>query len=396
MRAEPKTILRFLLEYFDCIRDLFDAQTKDGTIRKEVLKLACETHGSDIQPQLLEYKILKQLNDDFEFRPVYYSFLEYLLNEFKPLLPETIEKYLGSINELFRKIKEGINGNKQILGNRIDDLSLEIREFLEAVEKNTVRLLSETRTLKSNVEKIDYSEKVQKASFWIEYYIVPLNKILDINHSESVANKLYDISEFANQKRLIFDDESLRLKFEKLYHQLLQTNDDLLRQSKVLTNELLPLIERIRTESAILTGWIEFLRNPYKIEVPPMLKTNRDNPYSPTMMLSTREFFEQFMEEEDMYLDGGAVNQEKWVFDKEHYKEKLTASLPMASFFDWCRNTLQADYQQMDSDKFFSLVGLLFEEDLALEFTDQEEYEYIELNDYTVKVPKVTVNYGVS
>src|SRR5690606_32930793 len=108
MRAEPKTILRFLLEYFDIIRDLFEAQSKDGNIRREVLQLTFESRGSDIQQQLLEYKILKQNGEDFEIRPVYFSFLEYLLNEFKPLLPEMIEKYLGSISELFRKIKEGV------------------------------------------------------------------------------------------------------------------------------------------------------------------------------------------------------------------------------------------------------------------------------------------------
>jgi hypothetical protein len=66
-----------------------------------------------------------------------------------------------------------------------------------------------------------------------------------------------EISEYANRRRLDFGDETNRSEFEKLYIQLIQTNTDLLRQSKILTNELLPLLERIRTESLILTGWIE-------------------------------------------------------------------------------------------------------------------------------------------
>jgi len=110
-------------------------------------------------------------------------------------------------------------------------------------------------------------EKKFRSIVRTEYYILPLNKILDVNHSESIANRLFDISEFANQKRLNFGDEALRLEFEKLYTQLIQTNDDLLFQSKTLVNELLPLVERIRTESLIITGWIEFLKNPYRLKL---------------------------------------------------------------------------------------------------------------------------------
>ena len=75
------------------------------------------------------------------------------MNEFRPLLPETIQKYEQSISILFRKIREGVSKDKLILGQRIGDLYNEIKEFSEAVEKNTIRLLNETRELKSNVEK---------------------------------------------------------------------------------------------------------------------------------------------------------------------------------------------------------------------------------------------------
>ena len=182
----------------------------------------------------------------------------------KPMLPETIEKYHTSIAELFRKIRENINGDKVTLSQRLNDLAIEVRSFYEMVERNTISLLQETRELKANVKKIDYREKIVRASRWIDEYIIPLNKILDINHSTSVANKLYEISEYSNKYRLNFDDENSRVQFEKLYFQLIQVNDNLLRQSKILTNELLPLIERIRTESIILTGWITYLKNPYK------------------------------------------------------------------------------------------------------------------------------------
>ena len=245
MKAEPRTILRFLLEYFDIITELYETQSKEGIITFEVLNQITEKHGFDIRIQLLEYKVLSNVNENFEIRTVYYNLIEFILSEFKPMLPETIEKYHGSIAELFRKIRENINGDKVILNHRINELGNEVRSFYEMVEKNTISLLNETRELKANVKKVDYREKIIRASRWIDEYIIPLNKILDINHSSSIANKLYDVSEFSNKYRLNFDDESTRVNFEKLYFQLIQVNDNLLRQSKILTNELLPLIERI-------------------------------------------------------------------------------------------------------------------------------------------------------
>ena len=191
MKAEPKTILRFLLEHYDAIAELFETQSNEGIIKFEVLNQIVTKHESDIRSQLIEYKILSPVNDNYEIRTVYYNLIEFILSEFKPMLPETIEKYHTSIAELFRKIRENINGDKVTLSQRLNDLAIEVRSFYEMVERNTQSLLQETRELKANVKKIDYREKIVRASRWIDEYIIPLNKILDINHSTSVANKLY-------------------------------------------------------------------------------------------------------------------------------------------------------------------------------------------------------------
>ena len=73
-------------------------------------------------------------------------------------------------------------------------------------------------------------------------------------------------------------------------------------QSKILTNELLPLIERIRTENLILTGWIEFLKNPYRISPPKLLKTDTDKPFSTKIYLNMKEYFDQFTLAEEAVL----------------------------------------------------------------------------------------------
>ncbi|MEI9808334.1 MAG: hypothetical protein WDO16_10955 [Bacteroidota bacterium] len=392
MRAEPKTILRFLLENFEALRDLFEIQSADGIVKKEILKTICEKYDSNIQYQLLDYKILHAINDDFEFHSVYLNLIEFVVSEFRPLLPETIEKYNTSISQLYQRIIEGIDGDKAILKVRVAELANEIRSFFELVERNTISLLKETRNIKANVDKIDYREKIIRASRWIDEYIVPLNRILDVNHSESVANRLYNIAQFVNSKRLSFSDEQLRLQFEQLYHLIISINDGLLRQSKTLTTELLPLIDRIRTESLILTGWIEFLDKPEKYDTPAILKPVKDFAYSENVYLNTKEFFEQFSKEEVVYLEEEETEKEKWIFNKRYYKNKLKENLPVDDFFGWCAETLAKEYKTIEVEKFFQIISLLFEQDLDPQVVETAYLIQIKTDKTTIRIPKITVN----
>ncbi len=391
IKAEPRTILSFIHTHFDVIRDLFNYQSTDGIITREVYDMICNKHGHTMNARLREYRVIRPIGSDYEMRDVYFKLMEFLLFEFKPLLPETIEKYKGSISDLFLKIRKYEQQDRDILQERIKNLSHQIREFVDLVERNAFRLLAESRDLKSNIERVDYRNKVHKASFWIDYYILPLNKILDVNHSESVANTLVGISEYANRKRLDFGDETLRSEFEKLYMQLIQTNTDLLRQSKILTNELLPLLERIRTESLILTGWIEFLRNPYKMETPPLLKGSRNMPYAKDMLYKVREFFEQFSTNEVVMFEETEADFDKWIFDREAFMVKLRSQMPVNDFFTWCYKTLNKDFENIETEKFFALTALLFDEALQIDFPKKDERVDIETTTSKLSVPKIKV-----
>jgi hypothetical protein len=391
IKAEPRTILSFLHANFDVVKDLFSYQIADGLITKEVYDMLIQKHGHTMNIRLREYRVIRSLGSDYEMRDVYFKLMEFLMFEFKPLLPETIEKYKGSISELFLKIRKYENQDRDILQERIKNLSHQVREFVDLVERNTFRLLAETRELKSNIDRIEYREKVQKASFWIEYYILPLNRILDVKHSESVTSTVLDVSEYANRRRLDFQDETIRMEFEKLYGQLIQTNTDLLRQSKVLVNELLPLLERIRTESLILTGWIEFLRNPYKMDTPPLLKGSRTMVYAKDMLYKVREFFEQFSVSDYVTLEDGVVDFDKWIFDRDLFKGNLTKSLPVNDFFSWCYKELQKDFQDIETDKFFALCGLLFDGDLQIEFPKKAERVTLTTTTSSISLPKIKV-----
>lgn len=224
-----------------------------------------------------------------------------------------------------------------------------------------------------------------------------MNNILDINHSDSITNKLFDISNYVNIRRLNFDDELLRLQFEKTYNFLVQTNDDLLRQSKLLTNELLPLIERIRTESIILTGWIEFLKAPNKAPLPKVFKVERVYPYSNDMYMNAQEYLEQFAIDETIFLEDPKMTSDKWVFNKDLYKAKMMDNLPIDSFFEWCGLTLRTDYEKIETDKFFALTALLFEEGIVIELENSSDRQLIHTNQMTLRVPKLKINrYGIS
>ncbi|MCC6720710.1 MAG: hypothetical protein IT243_00795 [Bacteroidia bacterium] len=66
---------------------------------------------------------------------------------------------------------------------------------------------------------------------------------------------------------------------------------------ETLTNELLPLIERIKTESQYLRGFHHYLtnRNCYKgIEPSRIFVPTRDNIYNKFVYENTKEYFEQF------------------------------------------------------------------------------------------------------
>ncbi|HAA01381.1 MAG TPA: hypothetical protein DCD96_07005, partial [Flavobacteriales bacterium] len=105
LKAEPRTILYFIWNHFDLLNELFVEQMEKGYIRDTSLRNIVSKYEFDVRDKLSEYKILRSINDDFEIRPVIFQLIEFVQNEFKPVLPETIEKYGFSILSLFRKIK---------------------------------------------------------------------------------------------------------------------------------------------------------------------------------------------------------------------------------------------------------------------------------------------------
>lgn len=394
IKSEPKSILQFMANHYDLLRDLFDIQVKNDIITKEALNICLENYDKNIQTQLTEYQILVEQNDDFAFNEPYLILFEYIHQQFKPLLPEEIEHFGQSIRTLFLKIKEGINDDKNILLERIEALSNQIKKFTNAVVNNTKSLLTESKELKANYKKIDYQEKIHKARYLIENYISPLNTILDVNHSQSIYNELLNVSQFSNIKRFDYRDESIRREFEKLYHLLRQVGKDLNTQSVILTNELLPLIERIKTESQYLRGFHHYLNNGncYKgIEPPRIFVSTRDNIYNRFVYENTKEYFEQFKNEAELIIVEAAQQTNDWLFDKSKYKETLNKNLPVEDFFKWCESSIKQESENFSFDNFFMVTSLLFEDDYEVTVNKQGNKITVSNDESELIMPKLTI-----
>jgi hypothetical protein len=386
-KSEPKTILQFLATHFDF-------QLRNEVIPNSHVTAALKEFGSDIENQLFEHKFLVDHNDDYVINEPYFVLFEFVLQQFKPLLPEEIEKFGQSIRNLFLKIKEGINEDKNILLDRIEALSNEIRGFRNAVTNNTISLLNESRELKANTRKIDYQEKVQKARYLIDYYINPLNTILDIDHSQSIYNELLAVSQFSNNRRFDYSDEGIRRQFEKLYNLLRQVVKDISQQSTILTNELLPLLDRIRTESEYLQGFHLYLENMncYKgIKPPKLFNTTRDNPYNPYIYENTKAYLEQFKNEADVFIEEEANDLDQWIFDKNEYKSQLNSKLPVTDFFTWCKEAIEEDKKDFDIQSYFMVTSLIFEEEYDIELDHDQRSISLETKKAEFIMPKFNI-----
>src|SRR5690606_15164559 len=308
---------------------------------------------------------------------------------------EEIEKFGQSIRTLFLNIKDGISNDKNILLDRIEALSNEIKKFRNAVTNNTISLLNESRELKANTRKIEYQEKVQNARYLIDYYIIPLNTILDINHSQSIYNELLAISKFSNEKRFDYSDESIRRQFEKLYNLLRQVVKDVSQQSTILSNELLPLLDRIKTESEYLQGFHMYLTNMncYKgIKPPQLFTTSRDNLYNPFIFENTKEYFEQFKNEVDVFVEEDPNVAEQWIFNKSEYKSELNSKLPVTDFFSWCRDAIESENKDFGIDDYFMVTSLIFEEDYEVEQDYETENISLKTNKGEFIMPKLKIS----
>ena len=110
------------------------------------------------------------------------------------------------------------------------------------------------------------------------------------------------------------------------------------------------------------------------------------------MYFNALEYVQEYMQNNDIYLEDTALGAgDKWIFNKELYREQLMKELPMPNFFDWAGRTLRGEYQDIETEKFFSLSTLLFEDDIELEFDPTADRQVIRTTEMNLRVPKIKI-----
>lgn len=327
MRASGQTIINYFAENFVFLEELFNFSKKDNFfIANEVLINRCNAKNVNVK-KLEEYKIVKPLADgNYELNKRFTDFIAFLIDDFRLDLPESIKKYQNSIEEIYTQITlDNLTLNKQKTTNQIIELSNglmnEIQEFGLQIEANTNQLFAETTEIAKNKDKLDYADRIRKATDLIENYIKPLNDILSKEHTNSFVKQLGRISDFANLQRHEQTDIGLLNQFQRLYQRILNINESILKNSSIMAKDVTPLIDRLRTENEIMKGVETFLLNAKRGKIEQKvclseLKSKRSrNVYAKSFELSAKNVFEILKKREPVNLSNSQLieQQDLWM-----------------------------------------------------------------------------------
>jgi len=133
-----------------------------------------------------------------------------------------------------------------------------------------------------------------------------------------------------------------------------------------VTRELLPLIERLQTESEILSGWLYFLERPFLHQVPVMPARRLFTLTGSNIGVGVELFLQQFERRPaDIVLkeeETKPVNTRQVYFNRRHYQKSLQEAVPVGNYFEWCYEMMQAHESMPGTERFLKIGSLLFEE----------------------------------
>lgn len=394
-KADPDKVLRFIEENFGLFQQLYRAQLDDNVVAGQAFDEIVRGSGDITVRRMFDYKLLIPQYNDYRLSEPLRQFMAFLLSEFKPLLPEELDKYRISLEELLDRIGgAGKYHSPVLLRERLDALYDEIQRFLDNVESNTGQLLRATQELKTNKDQMTFSERVRKARHLIEHYIEPLSRILDVHHRESIANVLTRISTFVNEARFVAEEPRIADRYTQLHDLLRAADRRMVDQSRIITRELLPLIERLQRESEILNGWVHFLERPFHREVPRLPKRTAFSLTGGHLATEVQFFLEQFIHRPEAVVlrtEAEPLGSRSNYFNRQSYVRRLAQALPVANYFEWCHEALSTYEDRPNSTRFFRICSLAFEEGDRWTMSFSDERTRIRLGDLELEMPVVTV-----
>lgn len=400
IRLSGKHILKFLQNHYEFVQDVFDYSKPDFIIETDILEKLIEEYNISSETKisvtkLLEFKLCRQLpTKDYKINKSYADFLQFLFEDFTLNLPQTLKERYRTIFELFSALKTESKTPK--ITALIQNIINVIDVFLNDIHRQTQRLLHDTESLKVNAEEYsDLSKRLEKAVFWIDEYIEPLNNILDKTHPESFYAALVDIQKYSSEKQYITETFKSKRDYRRLYGSVVYARAELDQNLQRLTRELKPLLKRIESDSLILSGFYHFVENVdypenYVVPIPSPVRKTKGNVIFKEFPSEAEFFVDQFNYKTfDQYYEE-QVEELEWLPDSTYFKEQLKKEEKVENFYLWCFDTLKKHTNEITLSKYFTLTNLLLEEDLVADYKADERIT-IDLKDASIKIPKVEV-----
>ena len=401
LNISGKDILRFLLNHYDFVQKTFDISKPDFIIDSDKLFQLISEYNTSSETKVSLSKITTDLKfcrqlptGEYKLNGTYTTFLEFIFDDFVLDLPETLKNRYQAVFNHFTSLQTEKDEAKAILFIR--EITKVIEDFLNDIQGQTYRLLRDTESLKVNAENnSDLSVRIQKANYWIDEYIIPLNAILNIDNPSSVINAIIQVQRYASEKRILADTYTLKREFEKLYASSVNAKAELDQTLSKLTRELLPLLERIKSDSIILSGFYHFVENVdnpanYIVPLPDLLRKVRANVLSKTFSNEAEFYIDQFNYKTPEILYEETTEEIEWLPDSSYFKEQLLKEKEVSDFYQWCFDSLKEHTENITLSKFFTVSNLILEEDLVAEYKEETRFD-IQLSDAVLKMPKVKV-----
>lgn len=374
IKADPRSIVRFVGDNFEVLQELYREQLRFGSIEADVYREITRHKGDLLHRRLEQYKLLSEAGGDFRLNQGLEGWIAFLTQEFRPLLPAQLAKYYHSINDVYSLVNTESVKDQSIKVSRLEQLYQEVISFLDNVANNTGALLKKSRALKTNYRRLSFPDRLAATRSLIREYIEPLNKILDLNDEQSMASLLRRVGTEVNLDRLATHPLPVQERYEQLNVLLREVNDRLLHESQIISRELLPMIDRIQQDSEVLNGFMVFLGDPHRRLVPEMGKRHRFQVFSEQTSADLNIYLEQFRvaARRPRVRLGEALNVElPTYFDGDYHRAVLNEAMPVDDFLGWCAERAGDDGGE-PATQFLALVGLVFDQsDLYhLDFTD--------------------------
>lgn len=393
-RAEPRKVMRFVEEHFGVLRRLYRAQLTEQFISATAFDEVSRRAGNTVTRRLLEYRIVREAGVDFRLAQEVSSYLGFLIQEFKPLLPEQLRGYHASIEDMHDRLTTGkaLMPAQRVL--RLGHLYDEVQQFLDRIATNTQSLLQRTAALKVNRDQRRYADRVREARLLIEEYIEPLNNIIDLNNDNSIAALLQRIGRSVNHDRLRIHPPIVTDAYEQLYRLLLQVDGILQREADILRRELMPLLERIKRESEVMNGWITFLGQPLLHPVPRIGQRHRVEVFGSSSVAELNMYVEQFagrLEPTVITLSPTTWENLLPPFQPYMYRRRLEEALPISDFFGWCADQVSDTATERQEHRFFKLTSLLFSDQAGYRITYGDRRRPLRIGATQFTVPTIHV-----